>query len=385
MSTARARVSSAVMTHPVRRVQAQELCDRLGLGGLAVDPEPDGPPSALRTALVAWSRVADGATHQLMIQDDVAAPDDFVDLVSHCADRFPADALAYYTNWHARNGAAARLAALAGAGWVRAVPEEFTPTLAIVLPVATADAFRRHAAETGERHDDEVMAGFLAGRGSSALLAVPTVTEHTGTSSINGHGAVQGIRLAVCPTSSEDARPLLLNGWVLELEQLDWLPYMRYGEGYVRLPGQETEVAPRHHFTWREALPRTDLGEHAVATALSTLDDRDREDRRRAGEISKLFGESYADELWIHCVLLGRQARLTARRHAPGAPRPAEGPEAARLRRAAVSTVGPAGLPPERRHEAGRGHTGLLADYASAAVSRGEALADSAPPTADRR
>ncbi|MFE0427438.1 hypothetical protein [Streptomyces sp. NPDC058953] len=76
MPTARARVSSAVMTHPVRRAQAQELCDRLGLGGLAMDPEPDGPPSALRTALVAWSRIADGATHQLFIQDDFPAPDD---------------------------------------------------------------------------------------------------------------------------------------------------------------------------------------------------------------------------------------------------------------------------------------------------------------------
>ncbi|MFE3096223.1 hypothetical protein ACFXG1_20670 [Streptomyces sp. NPDC059248] len=374
MPTARARVSSAVMTHPVRRAQAQELCDRLGLGGLAMDPEPDGPPSALRTALVAWSRIADGATHQLMIQDDVAAPDDFVDLVAHCADRFPADALAFYTNWHARNGAAARLAALAGAGWVRAAPEEFTPTLAITLPVAVAAEYGRYARATGERHDDEVMAAFLSGRGRSALLAVPTVTEHTGTSSINGHGDVQGVRLAVCPTRSEDARPLLMDGWVLE--ELDWLPYMRYGEGFVRLPGQENTPLPRHHFTWREALPRTDLGGDAVATALGTLDDRGPEAGRWARDIAKVFGESYADELWIHCVLLGRQARVTARRHAPGAPYPPRGPAAARLREAAVSTVGPAGLSPERRHEAGHGHTGLLADYASAAVSLGEALAD---------
>ncbi|MGV9314105.1 hypothetical protein ACWDR0_18280 [Streptomyces sp. NPDC003691] len=378
MSTARARVSSAVMTHPVRREQAQELSDRLGLGGLALDPDPGGPPSALRTALVAWGRAAEGATHHLMIQDDVAAPDDFVDLVAHCADRFPDDALAYYTNWHARNGSAARLAALAGAGWVRAVPEEFTPTLAIVLPVALAADFRRYADGSAERHDDELMAAFLGGAGRRpALLAVPTVTEHTGTSSINGHAA-QGVRLAVCPTESADARPLLLGGWVLE--ELDWLPYMRYGEGFIRLPGQDATPAARHHFTWREALPRTGLSEAAV---LGTLGSRDPAEEKQAHEVAAVFGASFADELWIHCLLLGVQARAAARRYAPGGGVPEESAAAARLRAAAVSTVGPAGLPPERRPEAGREHTELLSGYALAAVSSGERLPERA--LADRR
>ncbi|QDY76152.1 hypothetical protein [Streptomyces qinzhouensis] len=378
MPTARACVSSAVMTHPVRRAQAQELCDRLGLGGLALDPDPGGPPSALRTALVAWARVAEGATHHLMIQDDVAAPDDLVDLVAHCADRFPGDAIAYYTNWHARNGSAARLAALAGAGWVRAVPEEFTPTLAIVLPVALAADFRRYAHGSAERHDDELMAAFLSDRGRPALLAVPTVTEHTGTSSINGHAAVQGVRLAVCPAESADARPLLLGGWVLE--ELDWLPYMRYGKGFIRLPGQDATPDARRHFTWREALPRTGLSEAAV---LGTLGSRSPAEEKQAREVAEAFDPSFADELWIHCLLLGVQARAAARRHAPGGGEPREGAAAARLRAAAVSTVGPAGLPPERRLEADRERTGLLAEYAFSAVSRGEGLPERA--LADRR
>ncbi|MGW1277351.1 hypothetical protein ACWD4V_10430 [Streptomyces tsukubensis] len=377
MPTARARVSSAVMTHPVRRAQAQELSDRLGLGGLAMDPDPGGPPSALRTALVAWARTAEGATHHLMIQDDVAAPDDFVDLVAHCADRFPDDALAYYTNWHARNGSAARLAALAGAGWVRAAPEEFTPTLAIVLPIALADGFRRYATGSAERHDDELMAAFLRGHGRSALLAVPTVTEHTGTSSINGHAA-QGVRLAVCPSESADARPLLLDGWVLE--ELDWLPYMRYGEGFIRLPGQDTTPDARYHFTWREALPRTGLSEAAV---LGTLGSRGPAEEKQARQVAEAFGPSFADELWIHCLLLGVQARAAARRYAPGGGDPAGTAAAEKLRAAAVSTVGPAGLPPERRPEAGREHTALLAEYAFAAVSCGERLPERA--LADRR
>ncbi|MFD5557158.1 hypothetical protein ACFWIA_25390 [Streptomyces sp. NPDC127068] len=365
-----ARVSSAVMTHPVRRAQAEEMVARLGLGSLALDPDPDGPPSALRTALLAWSRVSEGATHQFMIQDDVAAPDDMIDLVAHCADRFPDDALAFYTNWHARNGGLARLAALAGAGWVRAVPEEFTPTLAISLPVAVAAEFRRFAEQSADRHDDEVMTAFLRQGGRrSALLAVPTVTEHTGTSSINGHAA-QGVRLAVCPASADDARPQLYEGWVLE--ELSWVPYMRYGEGYVRLVGQEDVVPVRTHYTWREALGMAGLMTEDVVQDLV----RERRPKEEAAAVGRAFGDSFADELWIHCLMLGRQAEEAARRHAPQGAVRGGTPAAERLREAAVSTVGPAGLSPERRPEVTEAHAALLTAYAWSAVRCGEILLD---------
>ncbi|WP_274911603.1 hypothetical protein [Streptomyces sp. WZ-12] len=367
-------LSSAVMTHPVREAQAAALAARLGLDGLARDPDPDGPPSALRTALVAWAARAAGADHHLVVQDDVAGPPELLALVAGSVARFPDEALVFYTNWHARNGAAARLAALAGAGWVRAVPEEFAPTLAICLPVGTADAFRSFAAETGERHDDEVMAAFLRTTGRSALLAVPSVVEHIGTSSINGHAA-QGIRLAVCPVGVADARPLLERGWVLE--EVDWLPYMRYGEGYLRPVGHERDADPRRHPRWTEALPDTGLTEGRV---------RDVARRHRPGgaaaEVGRLFGTAFADELWIHCLLLGRQAEDAARRHQ--APPPGSGPAgaaAARVRTAALSTVGPAGLPPERRPEVTPEHTALLTAYADSAVRRGGLLLGPVPRT----
>lgn len=106
------QVSSAVMTHPVRLAQAQDLAERLRLDGLALDPAPEGPPSALRTALVAWSAAAPEASHHLVVQDDVDAPAELLEIVTGAAARFPDEALVFYTNWHARNGAAARLAAL---------------------------------------------------------------------------------------------------------------------------------------------------------------------------------------------------------------------------------------------------------------------------------
>ncbi|MEU8762398.1 hypothetical protein [Streptomyces sp. NPDC048659] len=360
------RLSSVVMTHPVRLEQARELAGRLRLDGLALDPAPDGPPSALRTALVAWAAAAPGASHHLVVQDDVSAPEELTALVGRAAGRFPAEALVFYTNWHARNGGAARLAALAGAGWVRAVPDEFTPSLAVCLPVATAAEFRRFAEGSAERHDDELLSVFFRARGPMSLIAVPNVVEHIGTSSINGHAA-QGIRLAVCPLDAADAGPVLEHGPVLE--EPGWIPYMRYGEGYVRLVGQER--APdggRGHHPWREALPHTGIGAEDVRGAVA-----DAMPKELADEVAHRFGRAFAEELWIHCLLLGRQAAGAARRLG-GAPGGVPADALARMREAAVATAGPAGLPPERRPEAGPDEVRLMAAFAGTAVSAAELL-----------
>jgi hypothetical protein len=360
------QVSSAVMTHPVRLAQAQDLADRLRLDGLAMDPAPAGPPSALRTALVAWSATGRGASHHLVVQDDVDAPGELLEIVTASAGRFPGEALVFYTNWHARNGAAARLAALAGASWVRAVPDEFTPSLAVCLPVETAAAFRAYAHDSAERHDDELLSVFFRGRGRMSLLAVPNIVEHIGTTSINDHAA-QGIRLAVCPASAADAAPLLT--WGRVLEEPGWVPYMRYGEGYIRLVGQEHGAdGGRGHHRWRDALPVAGLKEETVHAAREA-----HLPRGLAAEVARTFGDTFAQELWTHCLLLGRQAAHASRRLGPlpdGVP--AEALD--RLRHSAVATAGPAGLPPGRRPEAGPDEVRTMAAFAWTAVHAGEGL-----------
>ncbi|MFB6872265.1 hypothetical protein [Streptomyces sp. NPDC056323] len=361
-------VSSAVMTHPVRLTQAQDLVARLRLDGLALDPDPEGPPSALRTAMVAWAAVTPRASHHLVVQDDVDAPVELLEIVGRAAARFPDEALVFYTNWHARNGAAVRLAALAGACWVRAVPDEFTPSLGVCLPSGTAADFREYARESAERHDDELLSVFFRsrGRGRMSLLAVPNIVEHIGTSSINGHAA-QGIRLAVCPTSAADAAPLLARGGVLE--EPGWIPYMRYGEGYIRLTGQEHGAdGGRGHHRWRDALPATGLTDELVREA------RDAHlPEGLAADVARSFGRAFAEELWIHCLLLGRQAARAARRLSPS---PDVVPPDAldRMRHSAVATAGPAGLPPERRPEAGPDEVRTMAAFAWTAVRAGARL-----------
>lgn len=359
-------VSSSVMTHPVRLAQAQHLAARLRLDGLAIDPDPNGPPSALRTALVAWSAAAPGASHHLVVQDDVDAPVELLEIVARAAARFPDEALVFYTNWHARNGSAARLAALAGASWVRAVPDEFTPSLGVCLPARTAADFRADARESAERHDDELLSVFFRGRGRMSLLAVPNIVEHIGTSSINGHAA-QGIRRAACPTSAADADLLLSRGSVLE--EPGWIPYMRYGEGYIRLVGQERGPdGGRGHRRWRDALPSTGLTEGAVLAAREAHLPLD-----LAAEVARTFGGGFAEELWTHCLLLGRQAAHVSRRLGPARGEiPVDVHD--RLRRSAVATAGLAGLPPERRPEAGPDEVRTMAAFAWTAIHAGAAL-----------
>lgn len=362
-SAATPRVSASVMTHPVRRAQAEELAALLGIGNLAVDPDPGAGPSALRTALVAWGQADPAATHHLMVQDDVAAPAALLDLVTAAAARFPEDALVFYTNWHARNGALSRLAALAGAAWVRGVPQEFTPTLAVCLPVETAARYREFGARSSDRHDDEVLSAFLRPGGRMALLAVPNVTEHTGTSSINGHAA-QGVRKAACPVDEATARPLLAHGPVLE--RPDWLPYMRNGEGYLQLSwGTE----PCAHIPWREALAQTGVSEEALRELEAA--------HRPAGaarEVAGAFGDRYAEELWLHAVLLGAQARAMAGRLAGRLDGGPDGPELERLRERAVSTLGLASLPAEQRPGVTPGQAALLTEYAWSAIRCGSSL-----------
>ncbi|MFJ9696147.1 hypothetical protein [Kitasatospora sp. NPDC101183] len=359
------RVSASVMTHPVRRPQAEELAAWLGVGNLAVDPAPDAGPSALRTALVAWGQAAPDATHHLMVQDDVAAPAALLDLVTRAAARFPEDALVFYTNWHARNGALSRLAALAGAAWVRGVPQEFTPTLAVCLPVDMAARYREFGGRSSDRHDDEVLSAFLRPGGRMALLAVPNVAEHTGTSSINGH-ASQGVRKAACPVDEATARPLLADGPVLE--RPDWLPYMRNGEGFLQL---SWGTGPSAHVPWREALAQTGLTEEALRELEAS--------HRPAGavrEVADAFGARYAEELWLHALLLGAQARAVEAR-LDGA---AAGPELERLRERAVSTLGLASLPAEQRPGVTPGQAALLTEYAWSAIHCGRDLLSWAEP-----
>jgi hypothetical protein len=129
-------ISAAVMCYPARRnwadALAREISDLRPV--VAEDPNPDDAPSTIRTALSAWEAIRADSSHHLVLQDDVLLAERFVQQTAAAAAQFPDCILALYSTWYTANGSAARLAALSDASWVEAVPGDYVPTPALVVP-----------------------------------------------------------------------------------------------------------------------------------------------------------------------------------------------------------------------------------------------------------
>lgn len=193
------RLSAAVMSHPRRAQSAAALARRLAGARVVTDPEPGHAPSPLKTALHAWRAVEPGATHHLVVQDDVELSDGFLRRVAAGVTLFPDSAIACYANWNSVNGAAVRLAAAAGATWTTDTGAEYFPTLAMALPARHIDAYLEFAAPFARlwRDDDEVMREFLSSAGIDAVLSVPSLVQHGTMESLAGNAA-HGVRRAAC-------------------------------------------------------------------------------------------------------------------------------------------------------------------------------------------
>lgn len=171
------RYSTAIMAHPRRAEQARRLVGQLAGqpcdAEIIFDPDPDGPPTALRTAARAWRHCPPGVSHNLVVQDDATIAPGLADAVATAITQHPQAALALFATSTSWNGAASRVALLAGYDWITSVPDEWFPTVALVMPCAIAHEF----ADLAERNmqaddlgDDLLLARFLAERGYAGLV-----------------------------------------------------------------------------------------------------------------------------------------------------------------------------------------------------------------------
>ncbi|WP_409496025.1 hypothetical protein [Amycolatopsis sp. cmx-11-12] len=236
------RLSGAVMAHPRRREAAEELAglDPAGALRVVLDPEPDGPPTALRTAKLAWSSVPEDATHFLVLQDDVQLADGFFGHARKAAQRLPDEAIAFYANWNSRNGAAVRMAAAAGADWATAV-NEYAPCVAMMLPAAIARGYALFAdAHQDGWPCDVLMFRYLQSVGMRIRIAVPNTVEHSGLPSVAGNDA-HGLRRSSCFSG---AAPSHVGGEIAEHEVIPFHKHVTSecvvrGDGYWEYLGTE--------------------------------------------------------------------------------------------------------------------------------------------------
>ncbi|MEU3404611.1 hypothetical protein ABZ766_11770 [Streptomyces sp. NPDC006670] len=196
------RLSVVVMAHPRRAAAARALAGRLsGLGAAVVlDPEPDGPPNALRTALRAWSAVAPGATHQVVLQDDALPVEGFAERLHALVAAQPDAALSLFTEWGSRSSYALRIAAMSG-HQLAPVVDDYVPCVGLVLPAGVARGFEAHAraeARDGDP-DDLALLRYLVARGVRTLVPVANLVDHDNetTTSLVGN-SVHGPRSAAC-------------------------------------------------------------------------------------------------------------------------------------------------------------------------------------------
>ncbi|MEU4175657.1 hypothetical protein [Streptomyces sp. NPDC026589] len=338
---ARQRLSAVVMTHPRRREAAEELALSApsGLMRVVMDPDPTGTPSVLRTALAAWSAIEEGATHQLVVQDDMRLSESFFERVRGAIEEHPDAALALFALWDSRNGAAVRFGTLAGARWVGAVNEYF-PCVAIVLPRPVAEGFVGYGRERlGGWPDDILMHRYLRAEGVPRYVAAPNLTEHEDRGSISGN-AFRGPRRSVCflpgDRAGEEGRTL---------DSLTVLPFFKYGaarcavrvtgpgperwlhldaEQYLRGVGLPTallrppghsQVAPDVRGTWltaltmgfeaaRAGLPEPPATSEAYGEAIATIG---------PGGISNTSTEEHIAERRAPLADVARQALLAGR------------------------------------------------------------------------
>jgi hypothetical protein len=195
-----ASVSFAIQTHPARLAQARDLRARLAPfdARLAVDPEPDGPRTANRSARLAFAAASTEHTHHVVLQDDVSIADGFADAARWAARLYPDAVVSFFVNWSAANSTLARWAALTRAAAVPVI-ETYVPTQAVLLPGQLSLAFADYLGADDFRgwEDDNALLRFAREVGAPTLILVPNLVEHTDAASLVGNGW-KGSRRSVC-------------------------------------------------------------------------------------------------------------------------------------------------------------------------------------------
>jgi hypothetical protein len=202
-------ISCSIMAHPERSENAKILRAKLGRfsAEIVYDPCPGGSGSTLRTAVAAWSAMPDGATHHLLLQDDVELCEDFSDRLCALVELHPEKALSLFAEWGSSSSTMIRWGAMAGAGIVECA-DTYVPAQAVLLPADDVRGFAAHAREYGawEVPDDIALRRFLGIRGRSSYAAVPNLVQHHAGGSLLGHD-YQGLRRSTCLADRHDPLP----------------------------------------------------------------------------------------------------------------------------------------------------------------------------------
>ncbi|MFD6473401.1 hypothetical protein ACFRMO_00095 [Streptomyces anulatus] len=339
-------LSVVVMTHPARLDMAEELARSLAPWPVevVVDPRPHEGPSTLRTSVEAWAAVPEGATHHMVLQDDVIPVPGFIERVHQEILRAGDRGVAYCADWSSRNGAVSRMGAVVGAHAVETVPD-YVPCVALSLPRSAAEGYARFAREWPDRTDadDVVMLRYTEAAGVVVQLALPHLVAHEQLPSLAGNDA-KGQRNSACfwqglPEDPGTERPDVLRGPLS-------VPYLKHGRAWVygrtREEGNVWETLPAE-----DSERWTGLGARALDSAL----DAGRPDRAGAwyDTLRERVPDAQLDAVWTTAFLMGHYRR-GVEPYSGFFARPGSAPDEELLREA-LRTLSIGGLFPVVAHE----------------------------------
>jgi hypothetical protein len=294
-------LSAAIMTHPKRFDRSQRLPEQFPEWNLRVvtEPFPERPPASIRTARAAWGAVDRGATHHLVIQDDVDFPADFFRHVVAAAARHPEAALAFFAEWGCRTSSVIRIAALRGASWAEVV-DEYIPAQALLLPAEAARGAARFMATLPDIFaDDKALHWYLAREGLPQLVSVPNLVQHADVPCLT-RNARHGPRWATCYSPESAAAGL---SGETAVRGLTWVPYYAWwnqrAESCVR--SDERSVEWRLTGTTAELAVALDRPASSLELACTASLRRHSTDFLEAG----LVHQGTLRQLWFTALALG--------------------------------------------------------------------------------
>jgi len=195
------------MTHPRRRQWAARLATSID-ATLIQDPDPAGPPSALRCAMEAWTRPISGRySHRLVVQDDALLCQNFLAAARIMLTRYPTAMIAFYVGnahpggWHYHTAARR-------CEHVCPLPlHHFVPTVCLAMPIPVAEAWAAWTQANvvpGYPYDDEAFRMYREVSHVPALATIPCLAQHTNHQpSLIGHQH-HGRRQAACWIGDHD-------------------------------------------------------------------------------------------------------------------------------------------------------------------------------------
>lgn len=283
MTTGGVRLSTVVMTHPSRKHLARSLQERYPQLGIRIvlDPDPTGPAATMRTARLAWRNIEEGATHHLVLQDDVVPCSSFPEAVVSAIAAVPDDPVALHIHWSSRTAQAVRLATLVGASWTPVI-DPYVPTQALVMPADLAAEYAQWAMGLPwSAADNDAVYRFLAERGLTTYLSIPNLIEHGSDESILSHDFLKGVRNSVLfaadldlgrqPLDTSVAVPALIGHCGSDAGYV--AVYSRPEEGMEWTSVRAHDLLAEHGVSNRDVAERftVDLAAHEAALAESGL------------------------------------------------------------------------------------------------------------------